>query len=93
MKRTVRLANSGALLALLGAGFLALSAAVVPLRAQSQELQQKLAEVKDSMAVIKMLLAPFGCVSGYTRSAVRALRRGGKFEDESTVSEGKSETD
>jgi hypothetical protein len=59
MKATRRLANSDALLALLGAGFLALSAAVVPcLRAQSPELQQKLAEVKDSMAVNKMLLAP-----------------------------------
>ena len=27
------------------------------------------------------------------RDAVRALRKGGKFEDESTVSAGKSETD
>jgi hypothetical protein len=60
MKATRRLANSDALLALLGAGFLALSAAVVPcLSAQSPELQQKLAEVKDSMAVNEMLLAQY----------------------------------
>jgi hypothetical protein len=35
----------------------------------------------------------FGCVSAYTRIGVRALRKGGNFEDESTVSAGKSETD
>ena len=60
MKATKRLANSGARLALLGAGLLAVSVAAAPrLRAQNPELQQKLAEVKDSMAVNKMLLAQY----------------------------------
>jgi hypothetical protein len=44
----------------LGAGVLALSALVVPgLRAQNPEMQQRIAEVKDSMAVNKMLLAQY----------------------------------
>jgi hypothetical protein len=44
----------------LGACFLALSALVVPgLRAQNPEMQQRIAEVKDSMAVNKMLLAQY----------------------------------
>ena len=50
----------GGLKAQLGVGMLALSALIVPsLSAQSPELQQKLAEVKDSMAVNKMLLAQY----------------------------------
>ena len=60
MKNAKQRGNLGALGALLGVGVLALSALIVPpVRSQGPELQQKLAEVKDSMAVNKMLLAQY----------------------------------
>jgi hypothetical protein len=60
MKITRWIVNIGALEASLGVGILAASALVVPsLRAQDPEMQQRVAEVKDSMAVNKMLLAQY----------------------------------
>ncbi len=60
MKNAEQSRNLGALAASFGVGVLALSALIVPsLRAQTPELQQKLAEVKDSMTVNKMLLAQY----------------------------------
>jgi hypothetical protein len=60
MKSTSRFANMGGLAALLGVGILAVSALVVPvMRAQNPEMQQRIAEVKESMTVNKMLLAQY----------------------------------
>ena len=52
--------NIGALEISLGAGVLAVSALVAPsLRAQNPEMQQRVAEVKESMEVNKQLLAQY----------------------------------
>ena len=60
MKITRRIANVGALGALLGVGILAASTIFVPsLKAQNPEMQQRVAEVKESMAVNKQLLAQY----------------------------------
>jgi hypothetical protein len=60
MKTAKQQGNLGALMALFGVGVLALVALIVPsLKAQSPEMQQKLAEVKDSVAVNKLLLAQY----------------------------------
>jgi hypothetical protein len=60
MKITRRIVNIGALRASLGVGILAASAILVPsLRAQNPEMQQRVAEVKESMAVNKQLLAQY----------------------------------
>jgi hypothetical protein len=60
MKNARPLGRIGGVLKSLGAGVLALSAFVVPgLRAQNPEMQQRITEVKDSMAVNKMLLAQY----------------------------------
>ena len=60
MKITRRIANIGALGASLGVGILAASTILVPsLKAQNPEMQQRVAEVKESMAVNKQLLAQY----------------------------------
>jgi hypothetical protein len=60
MKITRRIANIGTLGASLGVGILAASAILVPsLKAQNPEMQQRVAEVKESMAVNKQLLAQY----------------------------------
>jgi hypothetical protein len=60
MKITRWIVNIGALEASLGVGILAVSAIVAPsLRAQNPEMQQRVAEVKESMAVNKQLLAQY----------------------------------
>jgi hypothetical protein len=60
MKITRRIANVGALGASLGVGILAASTILVPsLKAQNPEMQQRVAEVKESMAVNKQLLAQY----------------------------------
>jgi hypothetical protein len=60
MKIAPRIRNSGALHASLGLGILAVSALVAAsLRAQNPEMQQRVAEVKESMAVNKQLLAQY----------------------------------
>jgi hypothetical protein len=60
MKISKRLGTFGAIAASLGVGVVALLAFIVPsLTAQNTELQQKLTEAKDSMAVNKMLLAQY----------------------------------
>jgi hypothetical protein len=60
MKITRWIVNIGALAASLGVGILAVSAIVTPsVRAQNPEIQQRVAEVKESMAVNKQLLAQY----------------------------------
>jgi hypothetical protein len=60
MKITRRIVNIGALGASLGIGILAASAVLVPsLKAQNPEMRQRVAEVKESMAVNKQLLAQY----------------------------------
>lgn len=60
MKITRRIVNIGALVASLGVGTLAASTIFVPsLKAQNPEMQQRVAEVKESMAVNKQLLAQY----------------------------------
>ena len=60
MKSKRRTGNSGSLARMLGMGFLAASALVVlGLNAQNPEMQQRIAEVKESMAVNKQLLAQY----------------------------------
>jgi len=60
MKNVMQIGNYTLLASSLAAGILAVGALVVPaLRAQSPEMQQRVAEVKDSMAVNKMLLAQY----------------------------------
>ena len=60
MKITRRIVSVGALGASLAVGILAASALLVPtLRAQNPEMQQRVAEVKESMAVNKQLLAQY----------------------------------
>ena len=54
------IASISAMEASLGMGILAVCALVVPsLRAQNPEMQQRVAEVKESMAVNKQLLAQY----------------------------------
>ncbi len=60
MIRARRIGNMGATAALLGVGILAVSALIVPrLTAQNPEMQQRVAEVKESMAVNKQFLAQY----------------------------------
>jgi MOSC domain-containing protein YiiM len=60
MKSKRRTGNSGSLARMLGMGVLAASALVVlGLKAQNPEMQQRIAEVKESMAVNKQLLAQY----------------------------------
>ena len=60
MKITRRIANIGVLVASLGVGTLATSTILVPsLKAQNPQMQQRVAEVKESMAVNKQLLAQY----------------------------------
>ncbi len=60
MKITRRIANVGALGASLGVGILAASTILVPsMKAQNPQMQQRVAEVKESMAVNKQLLAQY----------------------------------
>ena len=60
MRITRWIVSISALEARLGVGILAACALVVPsLRAQNPEMQQRVAEVKESMAVNKQLLAQY----------------------------------
>ncbi len=60
MKNARKIAKWGGMAASLGIGILASNALVVPtLQAQNPEMQQRVAEVKESMAVNKQLLAQY----------------------------------